>query len=392
VTEVELRNRLAREAAPGETEAAERSWEVVRAAYGVRERVPWIERHARAVLALAAVAALAVAAVTPPGRALVERVREQVAGRTPSEPALFRLPTSGRLLVQSAQGSWVVRQDGSKRRLGAYDDASWSPRGLFVVATRGHRLVALEPDGDVRWTVTRPGRVADARWAPSGFRIAYREDDGLRVVIGNGENDHLLVGAVARIAPAWRPDAARNVLAYSDPRGRVHVIDVDTQDELWSTPAGPAVTRLVWSADGRRLLVLSLGERLRTFDAHGRGAGTIQLGAGHMAVRAAFAPAGDTLAYTDLDLASGRSAVVLLGRSLSRTPFTAEGRLEDVVWSPDGRWLLVTWPSADQWLFLRMPGVRGVGAVRNIGREFDPGGTGGRPFPRVAGWIEEPKS
>ena len=45
---------------------------------------------------------------------------------------------------------------GRKRRLGDYEEASWSPRGLFVVATSDRRVVALEPDGDVRWTVTRP--------------------------------------------------------------------------------------------------------------------------------------------------------------------------------------------------------------------------------------------
>jgi hypothetical protein len=388
VNEAELRNRLLADALPGEVEAGQRSWDVIRAAYATRERVPWIERHSRAVLALAVIAVLAVAAVTPPGRALVESVREQVVGETPSEPALFRLPTAGRLLVESAQGAWVARQDGSKRRLGAYEAASWSPRGLFVVATRRHQLVALEPDGDVRWTVTRPGLLTDARWAPSGFRIAYREDDSLRVVVGNGEDDRLLARAVAPVAPAWRPGAATNVLAYAEPNGSVHVVDVDSQQELWSTPRGPTVTHLVWSGDGQRLLALSLGERQQLFHSQGRARGTIGLPAGHVVVNAAFAPAGDTLAYIDFDLERERSTLVLVHDQARRTLFTAEGRLEDVIWSPNGRWLLVTWPAADQWVFVRAPAVRGLVTVPHITREFDPGGTGPRPFPRVAGWIE----
>jgi hypothetical protein len=388
VSDAELRKRLISDPLPGEIEAGRRAWSVVRASFGSRERVPWIERHSRAVLALAAVAALAVAAITPPGRALVERVRE-VAGNSPSEPALLRLPTEGRLLVESGQGPWVVQDDGSKRRLGSYEAASWSPRGLFIVATRGRRLVALEPDGDIRWTITRPGRVTHARWAPSGFRIAYREGDGLRVVVGNGANDRLLVRPVAPVAPAWRPGSTQNVLAYADPAGRIHVLDVDTRERLWSTAPGRPLTQLVWAADGSRLVALSRGERETIYDGGGQPTGTVDLPPGHVIVRAAFAPTGDALAYTDFDLATDTSAVVLVEAGRRRMLFTGEGRLEDVVWSPDGRWLLVTWPSADQWLFFRTPSVRGIVAVSNVGREFDPGETGPPGFPRAVGWAED---
>jgi WD40 repeat protein len=207
------------------------------------------------------------------------------------------------------------------------------------------------------------------------------------VVVGNGENDHELVGPAGTVAPAWRPGSSRNVLAYGDPDGRLHVIDVDTGEQLWSTAAGPALTQLAWSPDGRRLLALSLGERQRIYDGRGRPAGVLELPAGHVAVRAAFAPNGDALAYTEFGLSSGRSALVLVKGGSSHTLFPAAGRLQDVAWSPDGRWLLLTWPSADQWLFLRGPGVRRIVAVPGVGREFDPGGTGTGAFPRVAGWV-----
>jgi WD40 repeat protein len=381
VTEAELRKRLLADPLPEEREAGERAWAVARAAYGSRERVPWIERHSRAVLALAAAAALGVAAVTPPGRALVERVREAV-GVTPSEPALVRLPSPGRLLVDSAQGPWVVQQDGSKRRLGAYEAASWSPRGFFVVATRRRSVVALEPDktDEVRWTVTRPGRVSDARWAPSGFRVAYREGDALRVVVGDGTNDHLLERGVAPVAPAWLPEAARNVLAYVEAAGRIRVVDVDTQGELWS--ASGSAASLAWSADGSRLLAVSADGKAWLYDARGREASGFEGVTG-----AAYAPTGDTLAYTTYEAATDSSSVVLVQGGQSRVLFRGPGPFQDLVWSPNGRWLLVTWPGPDQWLFFRTPSVRELVPISNVSREFDPGGTDVSAFPRVSGWA-----
>jgi hypothetical protein len=380
VTEAQLRQ-LVGAPAPEESEAGERAWPLVRAAYGTRERVPWFERHSRAVLALAAVAALGVAAVTPPGRALVERVRE-AAGVSPSEPALVRLPAPGRLLVNSEQGPWVVQQDGSKRFLGAYEAASWSPRGLFVVATRGQRVVALEPDGDARWTVTRPGRVADARWASSGFRIAYREGSTLRVVVGDGTDDRLFARGVAAVEPAWHPDETRNVLAYAEAGGRIRAADVDTGEELWSAPSTGSIAQILWSADGSRLLAVSGDGRARLYDSRGR-----ETGGYEQVTRAAYSPVGDTLAYATYDPATDASTVRLIEDGRSRTLFSGRGRFEDLVWSPNGRWLLVTWPEVDQWLFLRAPSVRGPVSVPSIGREFDPGGSGASAFPRVAGWA-----
>jgi hypothetical protein len=385
MTEAQLRE-LVGTPAPGESEAAERAWPVVRAAYGTRERIPWLERHSRAVLVLAAVAALGVAAVTPPGRALVERVREAT-GVAPSEPALVRLPAPGRLLVDSAQGPWVVQQDGSKRFLGAYEAASWSPRGLFAVATRGYSVVALDPDETegVRWTVTRPGRVADARWARSGFRVAYREGPTLRVVVGDGTEDRLFARGVAPVAPAWHPDEARNVLAYAETGGRIRVADVDTGEELWSAPTTASITQLVWSGDGSRLLAVSADGTARLHDDRGR-----EVGGYEQVTRAAFSPLGDTLAYAAYDPATDASTVRLIEDGRSRTLFSGTGRFADLVWSPNGRWLLVTWPEVDQWLFLRTPSVRAPVPVSNIAREFDPGGSGASAFPRIAGWAPAP--
>jgi hypothetical protein len=256
-----------------------------------------------------ALAALAAAALSPPGRAVLDEVRE-VVGVERSQPALFSLPAEGRLLVASDAGVWVVQQDGSKRLLGPYREASWSPFGRFVVAARANELAALEPDGDVRWTLARPG-VRSPRWTGSetNTQIAYLDRTGVRVVGGDGRGDRL-VAAGARGPLAWRPGRSF-VLAYSDRRGRRTLYDV-TADK---------VLRRSSASETKRPQVL----RYR-----------------------------------------GGSTEVVVGR---RVVFRTPGRLEGVSRSPDGRWLLLGWPAADQWVFVRSNG-RGLRAVANVSEQF----------------------
>jgi hypothetical protein len=276
-----------------------------------------------------------------------------------------------------------VRPDGSKRLLGAYDDASFSPSARFVVATRGRRVVALEPDGDPRWSVTRPLPVADARWAPSpGFRVAYRAGDTLRVVAGDGTGDRRLAENVAEVAPAWQPLEGRMVLAYADVAGRVHVADADGE-ELWSADPGAPPAKLVWSSDGRFLLVVTNGLRHRFYGQGGRPAGVLLTPAAHAVLDAELEPGTRRVAYSAFDAESGRGIVVLGEERLQRV----EGRISDLAFSPDGRWLLAGWPEADQFLFLRLPGVRRIVAVDDVRREFDPGSPEIGEFPRISGWC-----
>ena len=356
---------------PGELEAQRRTWSVVQAAYAEREPRRRQRRAPRAVLVFAALAAVVAVAVSPVGGWIHDRFQ----GEPAAEPALFRLPGGGRLLVVSERGPWVVRPDGSKRLLGGYENASFSPRGKFVVVTRGRRVTAVEPDGDPRWSLTRPQMVAQARWAPSGFRVAYRAGTTLRVVVGDGTDDHLLARGVATVAPAWRPGPVdENVLAFADTKGRVHVVDVDSRRELSRSKPGPPVRKLLWQPGARRPFVLRRGPVLD----------------------AAYAPDG-TLAFARFD--AGRDETTVFSsdcppgkacKRVARRLFSGAGRLDRLTWSPDGRWLVVSWPDADQLLFLRLPGVRKVVAVSGIRREFDPGGEGAAPFPRVAGWSTAP--
>jgi hypothetical protein len=382
MTARDVRSALLATPVPDELEAQRRAWAVVRGAYAEREPVRR-PRRLRLLVALAVLAVLVAAALSPPGRAVGDWIRDRVAGQEESEPALFRLPAAGQVLVVSESGPWLVRPDGSKRLLGAYDDASFSPSARFVVATRGRRVVALEPDGDPRWSVTRPLPVADARWAPRpGFHVAYRAGETIRVVAGDGTGDRLLAENVAPVAPAWQPLEGSTKLAYADAAGRVHVVDADG-DELWSVDPGATPAKLVWSSDGGLLLVVTNGLRHPLYRQGGRRAGTLRTPPAHAVLDAEFAPGTRRVAYSTFDAENGRGIVVLGEERLQRV----EGRISDLLFSPDGRWLLAGWPEADQLLFLRLPGVGRIVAVDDVRREFDPGGPGLGEFPRLSGWC-----
>jgi len=366
---------LARVTVPDADEARDRSWQVVRSAYLQREPLPR-RSHARPLMAAIAVcaAAAALAVASPPGRAVIDHVREAV-GVDRAQPALFALPAPGSLLVKSDDGLWVVRQDGSKRRLGTYREASWSPFGRFIVATRTNELAALEPDGDVRWTLARPN-VSSPRWTGTrtDTRIAYVDRTGIRIVAGDGTGDHLLApGAHGRIA--WRPGNGF-ALAYLTPTN-VTVTDTTTGKQLWRAPRSPGnATALAWSDDGQRLLVLT-PYHLRVYTNGGQLVAQEDPSEGWPDLAATFRPGTHDIAVSRSH--GSRSSVYLLnGRSM----FEGTGQLDGLAWSPNGRWLLASWPTADQWLFLHATSARRIRAIANVTAQFR-----GRLFPQVEGWC-----
>jgi dipeptidyl aminopeptidase/acylaminoacyl peptidase len=381
VSERELENRLRAVRLPGEEEALARTWTVVRAAFDARDAVPRPARRLRAVLVLAALAAVVLAVLSPPGRAVLGSLRETV-GIERSQPALFSLPAPGTLVVASPEGgAWVAREDGSKRRLGAYREASWSPFGRFVVVAGENELAALEPDGTVRWKLSRPG-VRFVRWAGSrtDTRVAYLSGSDLRLVAGDGTEDRLLAAGVEPVAPAWRPGGFE--LAYAR-GGRVVALDTRTGSRLWTRPAAD-VRSLEWSPRGESLLVRR-ARSLRVLDAGGRV--RFELLRPDLAapvVAAAWSPDGRSLAF--VQRTAGQSALWLIPRldpdaAAARRVFAGAGAFTGLAWSPDGRWLLLAWRDADQWLFLRVTGGRGVRAVSGIGGQFGGG------FPALGGWC-----
>ena len=388
MNERELRRLLASVSPPDAPGAERRAWSVVRAAFAEREPARPRRRLLRPALAVATAVALIAAAASPPGRAVLDSLRDAIAPTRvePSKPALARLPAPGRLLVNSVKGPWIVQHDGSKRLIGPYRDASWSPHGLFVVAAGRHELVATTPSGSVRWTLTRRGRLAAPRWAGSKVdtRIAYLQGRVLRVVAGDGRRDRVLDRSVEPVAPAWRP-GRRFVLAYVDRGGDVVARDADSGDVLWRARADGPARLLAWSPARDRLIVVT-PRGLTVLRADGlplRRAGATGVTA------AAVAPDGDEIAVVR-QLGSEQSEVRLLSTATlaGRRLFLGIGALTDLAWSPDGGWLVVGWQSANQWLFLR-PGRSKVVPVSDIARQFAPGSPETATFPRVApqGWC-----
>ena len=177
--------------------------------------------------------------------------------REPTAPStLSRLPGPGRLLVTTSAGAWVVPSDGPIRRLGRFSGADWSPRGLYVVVTGSRRISAMEPDAALRWTFPRSREVSDPEWSPGdGFRIAYRAGSSLRIVAGDGQDDHRLDAVVAPVSPAWRPGRGY-VVTYVDRRGRIATREADGGRRIWVRNLARTPRQLAWTADGRRLLAL----------------------------------------------------------------------------------------------------------------------------------------
>jgi len=348
----------------------DRAWEVVRRAFEERDSEPRRPRAGNRLGlagAVAAVTAVVLAALSPPGHAVFERVRKAV-GVEHAAPALVALPGGGKLLVQSAEsgGTWIVEADGAKRELGPFMDAAWSPHGLYVVATRGSELVALDPQGRVRWSLARRSP-ATPTWTGSrtDTRIAYQSSNGLRVVAGDGTGDHLLAANGGWIAPVWDP-GRRFTLAYYS-RGAI-VLRQAGGRVVWRRPISIRPSQLAWSSDGRYLAVVSQ-HRIDVLDARGRLHRTISMLSAELRI-ASFRPGSHDLAVVVRH--PSRSEVRLVDvdhPGNARLLFAGPGDFGGATWSPKGDWLLVSWPAANQWVFIHGTKVHAVG---NIRRQFGP--------------------
>ncbi len=389
--EAEARGLRVVEAAYAEREASER---------GASERDDLENRRplSRFALALGIATLLTALLLSPAGASVRDWVGDVVESPAPKpEPELARIPGGGRLLVQSAAGPWVVQPDGSRRLLGDYEEATWSPRGFFVATAKGRALSAVEPGGTPHWSLTADARVGDPRWAPAGERIAYRAGKELRIVAGDGTEDRLLAASTAPVAPAWSPGGDAG-LAYASGDGVLRIANSESGEGLTEAPALSDISRLNWGAGGTAILeasprALRLREVRPQKVAPGPALGparTLALpGHGISLTGAALAPEREAVAAVVTHWRDhGTTSEVLLfppGARKPRSLLTVPGSLGEVAWSPDGRRLLVAWPGANQWLFL--PVGRGKPrAVANISTAFSPGERAAS-FPRIEGWC-----
>ena len=381
--EERLRSELREREAPDEPAAEARSWAVAEAAFAERSPARRRPRPLVRVALVTALLAVALAALlTPAGAEVGEWIENRIGlGPEESQPTLRGFPGGGRLLAVSDSGAWVVNPGGGVRRLGDYREVGWSPRGLFIVGTRGRRITAMEPDGEPRWSFSRPGRLSHPAWSSGdGFRIAYLERRGVRVVDGSGGLDHAVAAGAARVTPAWRPGRAY-VLTYASGSGVV-TVDADTGRRLWRTRTGATPIALGWSRDGRRLAALTP----RGLFVLARDGGLVArrgLPAGARALAMALHPRvrRAAVAYVRNGVSSVISTTLALGPS--RDLFTGSGTFRELAWSPNGRRLLIGWPEANQWLLIGDGRPR---AFAGMSRQLDPGATGAG-FPRISGWC-----
>jgi RNA polymerase sigma-70 factor, ECF subfamily len=344
-----------------------------------------LDALAKALMVALVVAVALGAALTQPGRATAEWVREHLSKVTGQGPPVTprpvgsygTLPGGGRLLAVTDRGPIVFGIAGAPRQLlGQVDAAAWSPHGRFVAAVRGIELIAVDLRGQRRWHVAARREISAPAWSPSGFRVAYlagRPGAGgrtLRVVAGDGTADRV-VAAAGPTPPAWRP-GARHVLAHADVAGRLVVRDLDGGAVLWRVRAAHTPKALAWTPDGRRLLAL---------DATGV---TTYSRSGHRLDRATAPPGTDNVALalrtsvTGSGPAYGYAVVRRVRRTGDhRVALGAPGRQERLVlagtgtvraadWSPDGRWLALDRVGAAAWTLLRVDPARGVLETRTL--------------------------
>ena len=393
--DTDIRRALQQIQAPDELDAQRRAWSLARDR--VREPgAPLLAAAATGDRLVAAVAAavLLAAAISPPGRALVGSVRDAVTDeQVTARPALTSLPAPGTLLVNSKNGPWLVRFDGSKRRLGDLV-------GRLLVAERAVRRREPAARGGRPGVPTAPcagrsagpescaARAGRPRSIRGDTRVAYLNGRALRVVGGNGTGDKELRRLVAVSAPAWRPDAFE--LAFSTVDGRIELVDTESARTIWRTVPGEVPKQLVWSEDGERLLALG-DQSLRVLAANGRKLFSLRLPVGPSSV--VFVRESHRFVMVRYSPATGRSDLVLLQAEVdpgeARFLYSAPGEFGSLAMSPNGNWLLVGWVNADQWLFLRLTAAK-VQAVSNISQQFGVE-TAGKPlantFPETVSWC-----
>lgn len=397
----ELERRLREVGAPDEAGALERGLEVVRAAHAGERRMPSRRRPAlRAGFAAAVAALAAVLMLTPAGASVRDWIEDAVTVEEERIPPV-RLPADGSILTVNRDGAWVLGADGSRRRLGDYEQASFSPSSLNLAVVAGEQLMAVDPRGDLKWSISKPGRpIADPAWAPSALRIAYRAGSQLRIVEGDGSPDRLVSARVEAVPPAWRPyvpgEPERDLLAYAGVDGAVRILDAVESGEGLGVPVEGAVRRLTWLDDGR--LVVATDRAIEVLGADGARLARIPQPPDRRVVDLEAEPGAARIALVRARADGGgqTSELVLVrlepGAERASTIFSGSGPIAGIAFAPDGEWLAVGWPEADSWLFERPVELEKLversEAAAAISSQFSPPDAVREPgFPRVEEWV-----
>ena len=198
------------------------------------------------------------------GRAARARHRRRAEADADAASATSRCPRPGGCSSAASDGLFVVdARRATRPRSARWDDATWSPAGLFVARDRGpharrarpgRRHRALAPAARRARSASRAGRPdGTAHRLPRRRRRCGSSTATATHDVARGPRHG---GGRARLAPERRRTPSPG--PRSD--GTVTVEDADTAKVL-RTYRGGAVRQLAWSGDGRRLLIA--GRRAR---------------------------------------------------------------------------------------------------------------------------------
>jgi dipeptidyl aminopeptidase/acylaminoacyl peptidase len=392
VTEQELRELLRNAPLDLEPKSEQRAWHAVRGAYQLRPapRSRWTARRSVVAVATIAIAALiALGAVTGPRQAVAHWLRD--AFGLSAQPHITRglngLPGGGRLLIETAHGPWLVNANGTRRGLGTYTGAAWSPHSLYVVAWRGVKLAALNLAGVRQWELTAPEEISSARWSPDGYRIAFLAGAALHVVAADSSGEHTLSNAVAPIPPTWQPrTGGSHRLTLVTSAGAIEQIDADTDTPIWSAHPGEPARRLLWSPRGDLLLVLGTHE---LSEYNSAGSLLTRMKPGGATIESAAFTSQRKFALVIRPTRGRPDSIELLSigpNPAAKILYTGLERVSDLNASPNRKWLLAASPSADEWIFIRIPSPGRLLASTNITDAFQRRTDTTASFPQLAGW------
>jgi dipeptidyl aminopeptidase/acylaminoacyl peptidase len=191
------------------------------------------------------------------------------------------------------RGVWIVdANSGDEWRVFDWIEArwpSWSPDGSHLLFSRQHggRLeegercfwgfcfklpehphwklaVVRLSDGGFREPPASQFSQAP-EWSPSGERIVYADEQGLRIQSEDGKVSYLLTHDANDTSPAWSPDGSRVAFTRRQhDHWEVYVVDADGQSlgRLTDTPRKPdgqvgSSVAAAWSPDGHYLAFLT---------------------------------------------------------------------------------------------------------------------------------------
>ncbi|HEY1336947.1 MAG TPA: S41 family peptidase [Bryobacteraceae bacterium] len=205
------------------------------------------------------------------------------------------------------------------------------------------------PAGPAVQHVSMTGQFQELALSPDGKKTAFVSHGEIFAASAKDGGDALRITRTAapESQPTWSPDSRK--LAYVSDRdgsARIFLYDFSTSQETQLTSGGPdAAPR--FSPDGKSLAFLRGGKELRVLDVAGkqeRVAATGRFGLPPLIGDHDFAwsPDNQWLAYMDVGQKAFRNVMVAPAGGGQARPvsFLANAEVGEVVWSPDGKYLL----------------------------------------------------